>query len=242
MVAALALSACSGGVQVGKEPTTTTTTLAPTTTAAPARPTTTMPAPRKAAATAAPKPTVPPTVPGQPLVVDPELLEPFLVNPSGWSKMDDGYFGTGPADLDKAAADEVEEGENPAEARKFLDDLGFLAGYSRAWLKTEGATDYSHLIVSMYFFSTPQGAAGYLKYDAAVFDEMTDGELERMDFGAVPGSRTWSGKSDEGHLIVVLFARDNFYVQVVLTRSTDRYGHAFGWARDTAVAQYEGLA
>lgn len=248
--ALLALTACNSGVELGRAPTTTTSAPTTTTTVASPKATAKPASTRKATPTTAARQSAPPSLPAgaeeEGFVIEPEHIRPFLLQPgSEWIEQPGEQSGAGPVDLDRAATEEVDEGEDASEARKFLEDIGFMAGYAGAWNRKPeaGTRDDTALYVSLYFFSTPQGADAYLKHDEAAFEESTDSDdFEPISVPDIPGSRAWTGgNDDDGHVTAVLFRRENFYAKVVCFSSFDRYGRGRTWATDSAVAQYNVL-
>ena len=83
-------------------------------------------------------------------------LEPLLVEAplAGFERADDERFGAGPLDLDAAAAIERDESAE----RAVLETRRFQAGYARAWTNPDGDV----VLVTLYRFAEPAGAAAYL--------------------------------------------------------------------------------
>lgn len=234
-VSVLLLASCNGGIEVGGEDTTTTQgtveAAPPSTTTTAARRTTVVPK-AKASAKATARKTAPsvPEPEEEPEPVDPRQLEPLVLTPdSTWRLERDADAGTGPADLNKAAADETEEGGSTAEAREFLDSLGFMAGYSREWEKAPSSTAHqaAFLYVSFYLFSTPQGADAMFKADVAAFEEAAeDSDMEPVTVGNMPRARAWwGGNDDDGYLAVQVFAKEHFSGRVLCRSTTSRFDY-----------------
>lgn len=243
------LPACDSGVEVGDASTTT----AVPSTEAPASTTTT-------ARKAVPKPNAKPSLKattkttlrqdagddGDAIDVTPQDIEPLLLMPaSPWRREDDAAFGTGPADLDQAAADEVEDVDGSvAEAREFLESIGFLAGYSRAWevppaSSGRGATEFSFLLAGVYAFIVPEGATAYFEHRVSVYDALaSEAGWERITFGDVPRSRAWMGGDDEdGRFAFGIFAKGHFFGQV-MCRTNGRTVDYRTCAREHAEVQF----
>lgn len=154
------------------------------------------------------------TVTEAPIEILPEHIEPFLVSPDGWHRIDDSEFATGPIDLGRAASDEAGEGGNVDEARHYLEQLGFIAGYSRAWDRLVDRAPGAK--VTLYLFGTVEAADVYAENSLAELESLTDpAEWEAMTVGDVPGARGFTGgNAYEGYASLVAFATDGLFVGV----------------------------
>lgn len=250
--ALVVLASCNTELSIGKG--TSTTTTAPTTTAPPKKTTTTQV--RRPRATVVTRKQLPTTT--MPVKVDPKILAVFDVTAadimslvlrpgSNWSTSSGGDD-TGPVDVDRAAHNQaLGDEEFATELREFLEEIGFLVGYGHGWEKhfepgRVAPNDYSFLVVGLYFFSTPEGATANHEVLAEIFDEAEPGTLEPITVGDVPGSRAWTGGSeDDGYMALVQFAHENFFVQVLCTSSMRSGYDSRSDAAEAAKLQYEKL-
>jgi hypothetical protein len=260
VVVTATFTACNGGVELGRAPTTTaapvtttmTTAMAPSTTKATTRPrkaTTTTTVHNRAPAPAVKELDAEDSEDIEDIEILPEHIEPLLVSPGPpFRRLSDNVFGSGPVDLDEAAADEVEEGDNVEEARQHLEGLGFIAGYSRAWEREHTDADSkpprnhaTTAFVTLYLYWTVESARTYVDDSLAELEESTDPEeMQEMNVGDVPGSQGWTGGNpDDGYTSIVLFAVDSVAV-IVVCNSTTTYGTEHRYcANDISKLQYD---
>jgi hypothetical protein len=117
--------------------------------------------------------------------------------PPGYQQAPDSVADTGPSDLDKAASD-----DGAPDARQVLVSAQFVAGYQRLWQSGE-----NRIIVAIYRFGSPSGAATYLartKATNAVPDPGT--QLTPFPIAAISGSQGLLATSTDGHDALATFA------------------------------------
>jgi hypothetical protein len=250
--AGFVLASCGAELRLGQAPTTTTTTTTTSTTAprpkatkpalarkakpvarAPARPTTTLPRPAADGAATA------------------DDIEPLLVQlDDSWTQLPDEHVGTGPIDLEGAAALYRDEGTR-RENLEFFESNGFEAGYSRLWVSgvvlDENGEPYVDnaiwLVVALFKFRAPEGAAALLAFDASIMEEERRiGAGEAFSVKGIPEAHGFAGKDDDGHdMAVVVFTKGSYSVQVAYTIPNDPTGDYRNRASDYARRQYQRL-
>jgi hypothetical protein len=154
-----------------------------------------------------------------------DAIKAQLVDPGpGFSAVAESAAGAGPIDLARAARDSPSGQPGP------LSQAGFLGGYQDRWQHTDGR----QLLVSVYEFSDPAGAAAVL---AATTSNPGFQASPHFTVGAVPGAQ---GTVTTGAgVAAVTFASGPYLVNVVAFASTDADGEAL--ASTVAQAQYAGL-
>jgi hypothetical protein len=121
-----------------------------------AAPTTTAPAPTTRAPT---------TTTTRPKQDEPNALAGLILRDvPGFTLQSDDVADTGPADLDKAALDDV-SCNNSCDARRELTSAGFVDGYQRSWTSVDDTgTTLNQDYVYLYEFKSPAGAQQYAQH------------------------------------------------------------------------------
>jgi hypothetical protein len=120
----------------------------------------------------------------------------------------DNVGDTGPSDLAKAVKDDGAPGAEAA-----LRAEGFVRGYQRLWAGPKDA----EIIVYVYQFATPTGAAkDFARDNAAIHSEAPPGATAFTVAGIPAGSsEALAGKSSDVSAAIVLFTTGAYNVQVI---------------------------
>ena len=153
-----------------------------------------------------------PTVPEETAatVATDDPLEQLLLTsvPEGFAQVDDELGDTGPSDLAKAIRDDGEP-----DAEQVLTDAGFVRGYQRFW-ETEDQSGL--IIVFLYEFSDPDGAAAYAERAL----QLTEGNAAvtpvEFDVEGIPGAVGRLLSDETGASSFVVFTSSNYLVQIVV--------------------------
>lgn len=163
-------------------------------------------------------------------------LEALLITslPDGFIQVDDAVADTGPSDLAKAVRD-----DGGTDAEQVLTDAGFVAGFQRSW-ETLDQTEL--IIVFLYEFSDPDGAASYAERAIASFESDPTLEATPFEINSIPGANGRSMTNllaDGGLASSIVFTIDGYLVQVVVIGATDEANQAL--AQQLATDQYNRL-
>jgi hypothetical protein len=140
--------------------------------------------------------------------------------PSRYARVEDAVANTGPVDLDKAVAEDI---EGPA-ARQAMTDAGLVRGYSRYW--RVGADDLESVRLELFQYATHAGAVlDVARLDRLVPQLASTHQLSWTTFPVptVPTARGYSLVAPDGgpSVEVVAFARGQ-YASAVSVTSADR--------------------
>ena len=163
-------------------------------------------------------------------------LEALLVNslPDGYVQVDDVEADTGPSNLSKAVSD-----DGGVDGEAVLIGAGFMNGHQRLW---QNGDQTSTVYIRLYEFSNANGAATYRDREIEYLDN--DDVHEAVPF-EVAGILDASGRSladmtvREGRPSVVLFSKDSYFVQIVVTGQTTDANE--GLVRQLALNQFNRL-
>ena len=138
-------------------------------------------------------------------------LEARLITevPDGFEQQADDVGDTGPSDLDKAVRD-----DGTPDARKELAAEGFVRGYQRLWLSPKE----QQIIVFLYQFETPEGAAAAAKRSLGMFGGPGE-ETQTFTVDGIPGAEGRAGSGPQAGGSVVLFTSASYLAQIVTNAS-----------------------
>jgi hypothetical protein len=197
----------------------TTTASAPTTTRAPSTTTTT-----------------------RPDQTPPSALEGLILSdvPGGFKRQSDEIADTGPADLDKAALDDVTCNVG-CDARQALTSAGFVDGYQRAWTSVDDAgSTVNQDYVYLYEFETPEGAQEYAQHWRETLLTSAQGaQIVSFTPAFIPGAVGLQVSDRLGSTGVAIFAKGPYAVRAVVNGgpSVDQSGSVSALASQ----QYQNL-
>jgi len=167
--------------------------------------------------TSIPKPTAQPASPDGVSSTDPALADPvgtLIIRdvPTEFSLQDDDLFGTGPTDLDKAAADAGFDG-----AKRFLEEAGFEREYQRIWTTNNfGSTIY----IRIAEFGTRNGAQLYCSRLAELVRAKTSAP-EAFAVDGVPSAIGVRGTDRDGSASAVFAVKDKRCIEVLWGGTND---------------------
>lgn len=160
-------------------------------------------------------------------------LEQLLVTsvPEGFAQVDDELGDTGPSDLAKAIRDDGEP-----DAEQVLTDAGFVRGYQRFW-ETEDQSGL--IIVFLYEFSDPDGAAAYAERAL----QLTEGNAAvapvEFDVEGIPGAVGRTLSDETGVSSFIVFTSSNYLVQIAVVDTEEAASQ--GLAQQLSVDQFARL-
>jgi hypothetical protein len=152
----------------------------------------------------------------------------FLLQP-------DSIADTGPTDIEKAAADDI----NP-NARRVLQATKFVTGYQRQWTSLGADGQSTNDFIFLYEFATPGGAELYAQqWHQTLENTHARVALTSYSPSEIPGSMGLGSSDKTGSTGVVIFSKGNYAVQVIVNGgpSQDQSGPATA----LAVQQYQRL-
>ncbi len=167
--------------------------------------------------TSVPKPTAQPASPDGVGSTDPALADPvgtLIIRdvPMEFSLQDDDLAGTGPTDLDKAAADAGFDG-----AKRFLEEAGFEREYQRIWTTNNfGSTIY----IRIAEFAARNGAQLYCSRLAEIVRAKTS-TPEAFAVDGVPSAIGVRGTDRDGSASAVFAVKDKRCVEVLWGGTND---------------------
>jgi len=167
--------------------------------------------------TSVPKPTAQPASPDGVSSTDPALVDPvgtLIIRdvPTEFSLQDDDLAGTGPTDLDEAAADAGFDG-----AKRFLEEAGFEREYQRIWTTNNfGSTIYIRLAE----FAARSGAQLYCSRLAEIVRAKTS-TPEAFAVDGVPSAIGVRGTDRDGSASAVFAVKDKRCIEVLWGGTND---------------------
>ena len=167
--------------------------------------------------TSIPRPTAQPASTDETASTDAALTDPLgaLIIPdvpTGFSLQDEGFVGTGPTDIDKAAADAAFDG-----AKKFLEDIGFEREYQRLWTTNDfGST----IFIRIAGFETASGAQRYCSRIAEIMRSKAPAP-EAFVVDGVPGALGVRGIDRDGSASAVFATKERRCVEVLWGGTND---------------------
>jgi hypothetical protein len=137
-------------------------------------------------------------------------LEQLLIEslPQGFVQVDDELVDTGPSDLAKAIRDDGEP-----DAEQVLSDAGFVRAYQRLW-ETEDQSGL--IIVFLYEFSDPNGAAAYAERALQLIEGNAAVTPVEFDVEGIPGAVGRRLSDETGVSSFIVFTSSNYLVQIVV--------------------------
>jgi hypothetical protein len=142
-------------------------------------------------------------------------LEALLITsvPAGFSVQPDAFGDTGPSDLAKAIRDDGEPG-----AARVLRRDGFRRGYQRLWMSPAR----KQIIVFIYQFAAPTGAADYYHRGIRVVRSTAPASLIRFKIPGLPTARSIGFTAHTRHLTAAFASAyaGPLFMQVVCNASS----------------------